>query len=130
MGVRICIMKYHVRANTKERTLPPNMATFHVRHLAPAAICIAVLWLSGCANTGRQIGEEKLNSFVGKPIAGTYLETSPYVEKIEGSDVTRYLQKSKYGCDIEFVVENKTKRVLSWQYLSSASQCWQSKGSF
>ena len=70
--------------------------------------------LGGCGTAGRAIGEEKLNSLVGSSIEGTYLETSPVVERIEGADATQYIQKSNFSeCSIEFVVEHRTKKILS-----------------
>lgn len=94
------------------------------------AFVIGAVAVSGCANAGREVGESKLNEFIGKSVEGTYLETSPYVERVTGPDTTRYIQKGLYGCDIEFIVETQSKRVKAWQYLSSPNKCWKSKGSY
>lgn len=105
------------------RAIPKNRLSF-------TPVCALLLLLYGCANAGREIGESKLNDFVGKSVNGTYLETSPNVERIESGAMTRYLQKSQYGCEIEFEVDTRSKRVTSWKYISSPSLCWSSKGSY
>ena len=107
-----------------------SLVTLYTRQPSLVVVCALGLCIGGCANAGRAIGEEKLNGVVGRSVQGTYLQSNPNVEKVTGADSTRYIQKSTYGCVIEFVVENKSMNVTSWQYLSSPDLCWGSSGSY
>ena len=83
---------------------------------------------AGCTDAGREIGEDKLNRSVGHSVAGTYFETNPHIKRLEQGEIYRYLQRGKSGCDIDVIVDKKTKRIISWEYVSSPDLCWRSGG--
>ncbi len=100
------------------------------RYLATAASAtVAAALLAGCAATGpRADGEKRLNNWVGHSIAGSYLETDELIQKKEfDANRIQYVMPDQSGCTIGFVVDKRTKILMSWSYLKSPEKCWISR---
>lgn len=107
----------------------PSCNSFYIKSYL--LVLLASLMIDGCTYVGaRSMGEGQLNSWIGKSIEGVNLESSPVVKKIHQGNVIRYLDKEKSGCEIEFLVDAKSKEILSWSYISSPDKCFQGDGSF
>lgn len=103
------------------------------RYLAMAASATAAAaLLVGCAATGpRADGEKKLNDWVGRSIAGSYLETDELIKKKDiDANRMQYVMPDQSGCTIAFVVDKRTKILMSWSYLQSPEKCWVSRSNF
>lgn len=102
-----------------------------------SAVALAAALVAGCAGgaggggNARADGEKKLNDWVGRSIAGSFLETDELVEK-RNFDAARmqYVVPDKSGCTLSFIVDRRTKILLSWTYLREREKCWVSRSAF
>ncbi|HEY1102551.1 MAG TPA: hypothetical protein VGE70_03920 [Burkholderiaceae bacterium] len=110
--------------------LPSPRRPAVARYLATAASAtVAAALLAGCAATGpRAEGEKKLNDWIGHSIAGSYLDTDELIQKKEfDANRMQYIMPDQSGCTIGFVVDKRTKILMSWSYLKSPEKCWISR---
>ncbi len=108
----------------------PTAPRTRLKRLLPAtgALLAAAVFVSGCANTPRDDGEKKLNDWVGRSISGSFLETDELVQKKDfDANRTQYMVPDQSGCTLGFVVDKRTKILLSWSYLRSPEKCWVSR---
>lgn len=102
------------------------------RYLMVVMAAIVVSSSAGCASGGRIIMENQLNNSIGNIVgSNSSFENRDFMDKIDMGDVIQYYQLGKLtGCEISFLVDKKSMRILSWQYLSSPDRCWSGKGGF
>lgn len=84
----------------------------------------------GGGGSAREQGEARLNAWIGRSIANTFLDTDPLIQK---QDVDRarqqYVMPDQSGCTIGFIVNRQTKILMSWSYLRDKDRCWASGSS-
>ena len=84
----------------------------------PVFLILAV----GCAS--HKMFVEECNFDVGRPIREIPLPHPTSIEPID-AQTSRYIYEYKNtGCRWSYTVDNKTERVLSWQYLSDPNCCY------
>lgn len=104
--------------------------------LATASLAVALVGCGsartslGGGGSPREQGEARLNAWVGRSIANTFLETDPLIQK-QDYDVarTQYVMPDQSGCTIGFLVNKQTKILMSWSYLRDKDRCWNSASS-
>lgn len=95
--------------------------------LSYLVLCITLI-LVGCVFVDeRKMFEMYKNEAVGKVIDREHFPPRPdWVENV-GSGRVEYVfrSKSKTGCIYAVEIDEKTRVILGWRYLSEPSLCWQ-----
>lgn len=98
------------------------------RCLRGASLCLLAALAAGCASGPRAEGEQRLNAAVGRSIAGSFLDTDERILKKDfDAHRLQYVMPDQSGCTIGFLVDRRTRILLSWSYLQSPEKCWVSR---
>lgn len=93
-----------------------------------ASLCLATALVAGCASGPRADGERQLNEAIGRPVTGSFLDTDDRIQKKDfDANRLQYLMADQSGCTIGFLVDKRTRILLSWSYLQAREKCWVSR---
>lgn len=84
-----------------------------------------VILMSGCIFVDqRKLVEDVFNGSVGRVVDDTHFDHPHWINKLETGRV-EYGFKSRYnGCSYAIEIDEKTRVILDWKYLSEPQLCW------
>ena len=72
----------------------------------------------------RKVFEEVLNGAIGQPVDQSRFYRPHWVQKLESGHIEHGFKDSYRGCSYAVEVDEKTRIILSWRYLSEPRLCW------
>lgn len=88
-------------------------------------IVISMLFLSSCVFVDRKkVFEEVINGLVGQVVDDTQLYKPHWINKLETGRIEYGFRHPYGGCSYSIEVDEKTRVILGWRYLSEPQLCW------
>ena len=85
---------------------------------------VVLLIVVGAGCTSRKEFIRSRNGDIGKTIREAWVPNPVRIEPIDDQTSRYIFEYKEAGCRFAYTVDNQTKRVLSWQFLSAPDRCY------